>query len=522
MTTINKINIIPEVSEIIENDSIFTLNNKTTIGISTDILLEKSTLLKSLLAPATGYTFPQSTNDDNNIKLILEGDPIPDSRGFADESYEIIVNQNQCLLKSSTEEGIARAIQTFRQLLPHSIFSSETAVNKKWEIPGCHIHDRPTFKWRGMHLDVCRHFMTKDDVLKFIDMLALYKFNRFHFHLTEDQGWRIEIKKYPKLTEVGAYRESTLIGHLEDKPKKYIDEKHGGFYTQEEIKEIVAYAKVREIIIIPEIDMPGHMQAAISAYPELGCAEMKLKPLCHWGISQHILNVEDSTINFMKDVLDEIIDLFPGDYIHIGGDEAPKYEWEETRRIQDRIIELGVKNEDELQSWFITQVSKHIQSRGRKVIGWDEIFEGGLADGAAVMSWQSEAGGMEAAALGHDVVMTPHSHVYFDHYQGDKDSEPVTIGGFTPLDKVYDYKVIPEDMPEHQHSLVMGSQGQLWTEYMKDFNHVEYMMFPRACALAENLWSLNENKDYDSFIKKLKHHLIILDNLHINYRKLSK
>lgn len=519
MSTINKINLIPEVSEITQNDLIFTLTESSTIGVSTEKLLKKGNLLRTYLKPATGFDLPVSIENSSDICLILEGIPQSDERGFADESYSISVDSTKCLLKSPTEEGLARAIQTFRQLLPAAIFSEKRITSEQWTIRGCSIEDTPRFKWRGMHLDVCRHFMPKEDVLKYIDLIALYKFNRFHFHLTEDQGWRIEIKKYPKLTEIGAYRDATVIGHWSEKPKRYIDEPHGGFYTQEEIKEIVAYASMREITVIPEIDMPGHMQAAISAYPELGCTDMKLKPLCHWGVSQHILNVSDSTISFMKDVIDEVIDLFPGQYIHIGGDEAPKYEWSEQRHIQDRMIELGLKDENELQSWFIRQISSHIQKKGRSVIGWDEILDGGLADGVSVMSWRGEKGGIEAAALGHDVVMTPETHVYFDHAQSRAEDEPLSFGELTTVEMVYNYEPVPEEMPRENHKHVMGSQGQLWTEFMKNFRQVEYMMFPRTCALSENLWIEKKDKNLKTFMRKLENHKKILDFLNVNYRK---
>ena len=519
MSSKDKITIIPEVLRYTQNDSFFTLTEKSEIGVSSEALIEKGNLFKGYLTTATGFPLSVSVNSNRDISLVLEGKEKTDHNGFVDERYTIEVIETQCIIKSATVEGIARAIQTFRQLLPAEIFSEKQESAAKWTIPCCSIEDIPRFKWRGMHLDVCRHFMKKEDVLKFIDLIALYKYNRFHFHLTEDQGWRIEIKKYPKLTEIGGYRDSTLIGHSNDQPKKYDDKEHGGFYTQEEIKEIVAFAAEREIVIIPEIDMPGHMQAAISAYPELGCTNASLKPLCHWGISQHILNVEDTTVSFMKDVLDEVMELFPGQYIHIGGDEAPKYEWEEEKRIQDRMIELSVNSYDELQSWFIKQIASHIQSKERKVIGWDEILEGGLAEGAAVMSWQGEEGGLKAANLGHDVVMTPRLYVYFDNYQGDKESESLAIGGFTPLEKVYEYEPVPKEMPEDQHRLVMGSQGQLWTEYMPDFNHVEYMMFPRTCALSEVLWTEKFKKNYSNFLEKMENHNRILDFLKVNRRK---
>jgi hexosaminidase len=513
MATRENYQIIPEVSSISGNDSIFTLKQNSTIGVSTGELMNKGNLLRNYLTRATGYDLPLSVGTKCDICLILEGS------SDNCESYEILINENQCLLKSAYPEGLARAIQTFRQLLPQEIFSDKLQNDKEWTIKGCEIEDFPRFPWRGMHLDVCRHFINKDEILRFIDLLALYKFNRFHFHLTEDQGWRIEIKKYPLLTEIGSRRDSTLIGHGMDKPKRYDDCEHGGFYTQEEIREIVTYASQRDITIIPEIDMPGHMQAAISAYPRLGCTDMTLKPLCHWGISQHILNVEDSTVDFMKDVLDEVMSLFPGPYVHIGGDEAPKYEWEEQRIAQDRMVDLGLKNEEELQSWFIGQMVRHIENRGKKAIGWDEVLEGGLAEGTIVMSWRGEEGGKEAAALGHKVIMTPQSHVYFDHYQGPKEQEPLAIGGFTPLEKVYHYEPVPEDMPVEQQNLVLGSQGQLWTEYMKDFRQVEYMMFPRACALSENLWIQKERKEFSRFSKRLEIHKGILDRLNVQYHK---
>lgn len=507
------ISIIPRVSNFTLNNSLFTLTEKSTISVSTEKIMNKASLLKEYLSHPTGFPFPLSIGKGEGINLILQGIP------HEEEAYKITINEAECSIISSTEKGLARGIQTLRQLLPPEIFSKEPVSGVKWTLPGCKITDSPRFRWRGMHLDVCRHFVPKEDVLRFIELIALYKFNKFHLHLTEDQGWRIEIKKYPKLTEIGSRREATQIGHALDRPKRYDDMVHSGFYNQDEIREIVAYAAIREITVVPEIDMPGHMQSAISAYPELGCTELTLKPLCHWGICQHILNVEESTIEFMKNVLTEVMDMFPGEYIHIGGDEAPKYEWEEQRRIQDRMIELGLKSEANLQSWFIGQMAQHIQSRGRTIIGWDEILEGGLAEGAVVMSWQGEEGGKEATSLGHKVIMTPQSHVYFDHYQGPEEEEPLTIGGFTPLEKVYEYEVIPLDMPEEQQKLVLGSQGQLWTEYMADFHRIEYMMFPRACALAENLWSEKDKKDFKHFLSRLKDQKVKLDYLKVNYHK---
>lgn len=509
--------LIPGVSDIKYNNSFFTLNSESKISISDEKLLGKGELLKSYLSPATGFSLPVIIEDVGDISLILL-DSSDSTEEVIDEKYIIEISENKCKLKSQSLRGLTRAIQTLRQLFPSDILLDKVQKTTQWVIPGCVITDTPRFKWRGMHLDVGRHFMKKEEVIKFIDLIALYKFNTFHLHLTEDQGWRIEIKKYPLLTEIGSFRDATLVGHLDNKPKRYDDIKYGGFYTQEDIKEIVAYAKEREITIVPEIDMPGHMQAAISAYPELGCTDMTLKPLCHWGVSQHILNVEDSTIDFVKDVMDEVMDLFPGDYIHIGGDEAAKYEWQEQRRVQDRMVELGVNSEDELQSWFISQIASHIQNRGKKVIGWDEVLDGGLAEGVAVMSWRGEEGGIKAAGLGHDVIMTPLTHVYFDYYQGKEEDEPLALCGFTPLDKVYHYEPIPDTIPEDQYKFILGSQGQLWTEYMKDFKMVEYMAFPRVCALAEVLWMEKKDKNYDSFLKRMEEHKKKLTNLNVNFR----
>lgn len=509
--------VIPEVSDLKLNDQKYTLMYSSSISVSDRAILAQGYLLQSYLSPATGFSIPVDVNSESCIMLILEDSCETYSHGFPDESYTLDITTSKCILKAKTPEGLARSIQTLRQLFPSEILSDKVNPAMKWEVAGCQIVDKPRFGWRGMHLDVCRHFTNKKDVCKFIDLIALYKYNRFHLHLTEDQAWRIEIKKYPKLIEIGAKRDSTLIGLMDNKPKRYDDKIYSGYYTQEDIREIVTFAADRGITVVPEIDMPGHMQAAIAAYPELGCTDMSLKPLCHWGVSQHILNVEESTITFMKNVIDEVMELFPGDYIHIGGDEAPKYEWAEQRRIQDRMVELGVKDEDELQSWFISTMSSYIQSKGRKVIGWDEILDGGLAEGVAVMSWRGEEGGLEAASQGHDVVMTPESHVYFDYYQADQENEPLAIGGFTPIEKVYSYEPIPMELPEAQHKYVLGSQGHIWTEYLKEFKQVEYMAFPRVCALSEVLWIDKEKKNYRNFLNNLTIHNKKLKTLNVNF-----
>ncbi len=432
------------------------------------------------------------------ISLITEKESVYDEAGFSEEAYTIAVSRESIEIRGVTKEGLARGVQAFRQML---INADST------EIPCCRISDSPRFRWRGMHLDVSRHFFSAEQIKRFISHLALYRFNRLHLHLTDDQGWRIEIKKYPELTRTGAFRSHTLKGHYSKTPRKYEENRYGGFYTQEEMKDLVAYAREREIEIVPEIDMPGHMQAAIAAYPQLGCGfnTPSVRPL--WGISQDILNAEESTVSFMQDVLEEILAVFPGKFIHIGGDEVPKYQWENSIRIQERMAELNLGDEEELQSWFIRRMDSFLTSEGRRTIGWDEILEGGLADNAAVMSWRGEEGGIKAAGMEHDVVMTPQSHTYFDHYQArPEEDEPLAIGGYSPLSKVYSYEPVPEELSPDKTERVLGSQGQLWTEYIPDLQQLEYMMFPRVCALAEVLWLPPEKKDYEDFLKRLSLH----------------
>ena len=370
-------------------------------------------------------------------------------------------------------------------------------------------------------LDVGRHFKTKEFVLRFIDLLALHKMNRFHWHLTEDQGWRVEIKRYPRLTTHGAMRSYTLVGHYADWPHRFDDVPHGGFYTQDEIREVVAYARARHITIVPEIDMPGHMDAAISAYPALGNLPMLIQPRCIWGISQHILNPQQSTVKFMQGVLEEIMELFPGEFIHVGGDEALKREWEESRAAQERMAELGLNSVDELQSWFIRQMDDFITAKGRRLIGWDEILEGGLAPGASVMSWRGMEGGIAAARAQHDVVMAPTAWTYFDYCQGDPATEPLNIGNSIPLSKAYEFEPVPAELSEAEAAFIMGGQCQFWTEYMPTGKEVEYMAFPRLCATAEAVWSPSQPRSYEDFVDRLPTHMERLDELKVNYRPLD-
>ena len=508
--------LIPQPQSITQHSGEFQLLSSAVIswnGVGSEDVAE---LLAEYLRPSTGFALPVEEGRHGKIVLSCEGSDQTDAAGFVDESYQLLVNDDGVQCRASNATGLARAIQTLRQVFPPEILSGSPS-ELSWKIPHLEIQDSPRFRWRGQHLDVCRHFFSVEEVCKFIDLLALHRLNMCHLHLTEDQGWRIEIKKYPRLTEIGSVRESTLIGHHNDRPRKYDNTPYGGFFTQDDIRTIVSFASRRHITLVPEIDMPGHMVAAITAYPELGNLNAPAKVRCHWGISQNVLNVEESTVSFMKDVLDEVMDLFPGTFIHIGGDEAPKHEWSESHRAQERMAELGLSSEKELQSWFIQQLDEHISGRGRRLIGWDEILEGGLAKGATVMSWRGEKGGLEATQQGHDVVMAPQQHVYFDYYQSKpKEEEPLAIGGMTELDEVYDYEPIPKEMSELQQKHVLGSQGQLWTEYMPSMDVVEYMGFPRICALSEVLWLDAEKKDSENFKARLKAHRQRLAALKVN------
>ena len=428
--------------------------------------------------------------------------------GLADEAYELSVNATGIHVRASHEKGFFYGVQSVIQLLPPG---KQIAT-----LPYMEIKDEPRFAWRGLHLDVGRHFFPVDFIKKYIDLMALYKFNTFHWHLTEDQGWRIEIKKYPKLTEIGSQRKETI---LEKNFDPYVGDgkPYGGFYTQEEIKEVVAYAKERQVTIVPEIEMPGHSLAALAAYPELGCGPGPYEVGTKWGVYDDIYCPSELTFEFLENVLTEVMELFPGKYIHVGGDEAPKTVWKKSKVAQNVIRREGLKDEYELQSYFIQRIEKFLNANGRQLIGWDEILEGGLAPGAAVMSWRGEAGGIEAAEAEHYVVMSPNADMYFDHYQADPSTEPLAIGGYTTLESVYHYEPVPAALDEAHHQYVLGAQANVWTEYMKTSDHVEYMVYPRAIALAEVVWTNPSNKDWDHFQKKMSHQYKLLDARNVNY-----
>ncbi|MBV6504134.1 MAG: Beta-hexosaminidase [Fimbriimonadales bacterium] len=435
------------------------------------------------------------------------------------EGYLLDVSESEILIRAHRSAGLFYGVQTLRQLLPTASFGSSPRTSEPVSVQCIRIEDAPRFQWRGMHLDVGRHFMPKEFIFRFIDLIALHKFNRFHWHLTEDQGWRIEIRRYPRLTKIGAWRNDTMLTY---DPPTFEGRPHGGYYTQDEIRDIVRYASERFVTIVPEIEMPGHSQAAIASYPELGNTGDILPVATRWGVIENVFNVEDETIEFLKGVLTEVLELFPGDFIHVGGDEVPKKQWQQSESAQKRMRDLGLKDEHELQSWFIRQFDSWLAERGRRLIGWDEILEGGLAPGAAVMSWRGNQGGIAAAKAGHDVVMAPNTHTYFDYYQSqDRSKEPHAIGGFLPLEKVYSFEPVPPELSPAEAARILGAQGQIWTEYIRTPQHVEYMMFPRACALAEVVWTKPERKNFSEFLVRLRTHLDRMREMGVNFRPLD-
>ncbi|WP_420595184.1 beta-N-acetylhexosaminidase [Deinococcus sp.] len=471
--------------------------------------------LADFLRPATGFALPVVERADKTPAIHLE---LSADLTTGPEGYELEVLPGGVTLRAAAPAGLFYAAQTLRQLLPPAIFSPQV-TQADWSMDAVLISDQPRFGWRGQHLDCARHFMPLPFIYKLLDVMALHKLNTFHWHLTDDQGWRLEIERYPRLTEVGAWRKGTRKGHERDPNGQFDNVRHGGFYTQAEARAVVAYAAERHIRVIPEIEMPGHAQAAIAAYPQLGNTGEALEVAQQWGVIEHVFNAEESTITFLQNVLEEVLDIFPSPYIHVGGDECPKTEWRESAAAQARIAALNLPDENALQSYFIARMDTFLQERGRHLIGWDEILEGGLAPHAAVMSWQGEEGGIAAARQGHDVVMVPQTHVYFDYYQSeDQASEPLAIGGYTPLEKVYAYEPIPAELTPEEAKHVLGSQGQLWTEYIATPEHAEYMLFPRLCALSEVLWTPANQKDYADFRQRLTPQLERLQALGVGFR----
>jgi hexosaminidase len=500
-------NVIPKPVSIVPNQGKFTLNSSTAILKPSGSLNRNAQLLQEALHSLTQYSFSISSNTlQNHIVLKVDSTKV-----LQQEGYQLTINKKSIEIAGHDEAGVFYGIQSLIQLVYQ-------ARNNNFQLAGCRINDYPRFSYRGLHLDVGRNLFPISFLKKYIDLLAFYKINTFHWHLTDDQGWRIEIKKYPRLQSISAYRGETIIGHKKDSPHRFDGKKYGGFYTQEEVKKLVKYASKKYVTIIPEIEMPGHALAALTAYPELGCVGSKYKTATFWGVFDDVFCAgNDSTFVFLQNVLDEILPLFPSKYIHIGGDECPKTRWKVCPKCQKRMKEEHLADEHELQSYFIRKMEKYLNSKNREIIGWDEILEGGLSPKATVMSWRGEAGGIAAAKQKHDVIMSPESHLYLDYYQSLRGDEPTAAANFTPLSKVYNYEPFSAELLPQDEQYIKGIQANVWTEYMPMPQQVEYMVFPRAIALAEIAWSPKELRNYNDFLIRLRQHRSILKDKKVNF-----
>ncbi len=515
LTAQQKINIIPQPVSLIQNNGDFIIDNNTSLQYNpTDkILQDAAHFFASYINHISGIELSTNSHKNKFIEFRLSK-----TAEIGDEGYLLNVTPSSVVITANTRAGIIYGMQSVFQTLP------AIRTNAVLQVPCMQVKDYPRFKWRGMHLDVCRHFFSPDFVKEYIDLLASYKMNVFHWHLTDDQGWRIEIKKYPKLTSVGAWRVDENDKVWGDRPqaKEGEPETYGGYYTQQQIKDIIQYAKERNVTIVPEIEMPGHSAAAIAAYPFLSCSQKPQLPMTggnYKDVSSVLCVGNDSVFTFMENVLTEVINLFPSQYIHIGGDEVDKTSWKNCPKCQALKTKLGLKNEEELQSYFIKRIEKFIVSKHRKMIGWDEILEGGLAPEATVMSWRGESGGIAAAKMHHDVVMTPGTPLYFDHYQANPATEPLAIGGFNTLKMVYDYNPIPQQLQGGYEKYILGAQANVWTEYITTPAYVEYMVLPRMVALAEAVWTPLNEKNWDSFNERVQSQFKKFGQLAINYCK---
>lgn len=513
------LNLIPEPvkSKVTSGNFVFNENTKFVLVPDNQEMRYAVERISDLFQTAAGYRLQLSAPGTKNNVVVCKLNPAIKQ----DEGYTLSIKKDIIEIEAKKPNGIFYALQSIRQLLPPQIESTKKVENMAWTVPCAEIEDAPRYGYRGLMLDCCRHFMPKEFVLQYIDLLAYHKMNTFHWHLTEDQGWRIEIKKYPKLTQKGAYRNRTLKGqyYSDDSKRQWDTTRHGGYYTQEDVKEVVAYAQKRFVTVIPEIEMPGHAVAALASYPELSCTGGPFEVQGLWGVFEDIYCTRDEVFSFLEDVLSEIIPLFPSEYIHIGGDEAPKTRWKRCAACQERMKKEGLKDEHELQSYFISRMEKFINSKGKRIIGWDEILEGGLAPNATVMSWRGEKGGIEAAQQGHDVIMTPNSHVYLDFYQSKSKMEPHAIGGYSPIWHVYSYDPTPAVLTPEQAKHVLGFQGNLWTEYVLSPDHAIYMVYPRAAAIAETGWTPKEKKNFDFFYSRLMEILHRYNAMGINYNR---
>ncbi|SNS17029.1 hexosaminidase [Belliella buryatensis] len=522
--------LVPYPSEVTIGEGTFVLKDKTQLYAENDAQRGSAMLFNTYINKRFGVSTSISSQAQVHTKIKVSHDS-----NMENEAYSLLVKANEIEVKGG-DAGIFYAFQTLIQLIEQR--------GNELHIPLVQIKDQPEYGYRGLMIDVSRHFRTLDEMKQIVDLMSHFKLNRLHWHLTDDQGWRLEIKKYPKLTQIAAWRDSTIIGQYGNfKPFIYDGVRHGGFYTQDEARELVRYATERKITVIPEIELPGHSSAVLAAYPEFGSFDVvngvvskgniaakrengqsynnEILPYVpgYWGIHYNIFGPKEETFKFLEDVLTEVMAIFPSKYIHIGGDEVPKDHWKTSEIAQKVIKKNKLKDEHELQSYFIKRIEKFLNKNGRNLIGWDEILEGGLAPNATVMSWRGEAGGIAAAKMGHDVIMTPNSHMYIDHGQGKQADEPLFICCYLPLEKVYSYHPRPEDLTSEQQKHILGVQANMWTEYVPSFEKMQYMVFPRLLALSEVAWMAKDKKDYNSFAKvRMPKHLAELDYQKVNFR----
>jgi len=499
--------LIPRPHSVSDAPGEFVLDASTRIS-APDELADVAFWLAGALRPATGLPLREGSGDGSGITLELSGH-------LGTEGYRLQATPGGVRISGGSAAGVFYGAQVLLQLLPPAVYRKGIVQGVRWAVPAVTIEDSPRFPWRGVMLDVARHFMPKHDVLRFIDLLAMHRFNTLHLHLTEDQGWRIEIKRYPRLTEIGSWRSETQVGGAFDSPTD--GRPHGGFYTQDDIREIVSYASARAITIVPEIDVPGHSQAAIAAYPELGVSREPLEVFTRFGINFNVLNTEESTVQFYLDVFDEVMDLFPGEFIGVGGDECPKDQWMADPRTQQLMRERGLADEEELQTWFIRRLDDHITARGRRLYGWDEILEGELAPNATVASWRGMTGAAVAIKRGHDVVACPDDVVYLDYRQSELPDEPIPVSISLTLEDVYAFEPVPAGLSDEEAKHVLGGQANIWTEHMDSPRTVDYFAFPRLCAVAEALWYSGE-RSFRDFRYRLDTHLARLDAFGVEYR----
>ncbi len=508
--------LIPQPAEMKRGGGEFVLSTATKVILKTDLVEVRKTCdyFINMINQSSGLNIDYASSSQSAITVAI------DPKINHPEGYYLQVTPQGVTIRAQASVGVFYAFQTLRQLLPPEIESSTIVANRAWKIPSVEITDAPRFAYRGLMLDVVRHFFPISYLKRYIDLMAMYKYNHLHLHLTDDQGWRIEIYSYPELQYISAWRKETLVGHLNDEPRRYDGIRYGGYYKQSELKELVQYAADRYITIIPEIEMPGHATAALAAYPDLSCSGGTVEVACEWGIFKNLYCPKEETFLFLERVLYEITNIFPGKYIHIGGDECIKDSWQQSEYCYNLKLQNGFQTNEQLQTWFIRRIANFLNIRGRKIIGWDEILDGGDVPGATIMSWRGEQGGIAAAQRGHDAIMTPHRYCYFDYYQWrNRNEEPLAAGGYIPLSMVYMYDPVPQGLTAGQAKHILGAQGNLWTEYISDERHIEYMVYPRACALSETNWTPVDLKSYNDFLNRLREHSKRLEVLNVNFAR---